>query len=287
MTSKSVHLEAQLNAVRAALGRGDAIPYLGAGMLDLVPGGSPVPAAPEALVAQLTKKAAVPHKIRNRLSAAAQYIENFKHRKTVVSLMNQAYAASVAPSPLHLYLAGMAKLPMIVDVWYDDAMQGALAGRSDWGQVQGLSQSEHFGTWFGCYDPAGQSTGHDAMEAWSTLLYKPLGGRAPAANYLVSDSDYVEVLTEIDIQTPIPLRVQALRRDRSFLFLGCRFNDQLQRTFARQIMKRSSAKHWAVLPGEPTRNEERFLTEQNIELIDVGLPAFEAAMCECDLRAAA
>jgi hypothetical protein len=26
----------------------------------------------------------------------------------------------------------------------------------------------------------------------------------PAANFLVSDSDYVEVLTEIDIQTPIP-----------------------------------------------------------------------------------
>ncbi|MCP2848964.1 SIR2 family protein, partial [Salmonella enterica subsp. enterica serovar Typhimurium] len=76
------------------------------------------------------------------------------------------------------------------------------------------------------------------------------------------DSDYVEVLTEIDIQTPIPQEVQALRSGRSFLFLGCRFNDQLTRSFARQIMKRSSDRHWALLPDEPTRMEAKFLAEQ-------------------------
>ena len=70
-----------------------------------------------------------------------------------------------------------------------------------------------------------------------TLVYKPIGGHQPAGNYLVSDSDYVEVLTEIDIQTPIPPEVQALRSGRNFLFLGCRFDDQLTRSFARQIMK--------------------------------------------------
>ena len=93
-------------------------------------------------------------------------------------------------------------------------------------------------------------------------------------NFLVSDTDFVEVLTEIDIQTPIPAIVQQLRTDRHFLFLGCRFSTQLERTFARQIMKRSSDLHWAVLPGELTRNEARFLAEQNIKRIDMPLDAF-------------
>jgi hypothetical protein len=94
----------------------------------------------------------------------------------------------------------------------------------------------------------------------------------------VSDSDYVEVLTEIDIQTPIPGAVQRLRTGRNFLFLGCRFAMRLDRLFARQIMKRSSAKHWAVLPDEPTRNEARFLAEQNIERIDMPLSQFVDAL---------
>jgi hypothetical protein len=257
---------------------GHVIPYFGPGVLDLIPGGSPVPAAPEALAAILTAKVSVPHKIRNRLTAAAQFIENFKHRKTLVGLMNDAFAPKVTPSSLHAFIASISALPLWVDAWYDDAAKNALSGRTDWGQVQGLSQSEHFGTWTGYYDDTGTPVTETEAAGWNTLLYKPIGGVRPASNYLVSDTDYVEVLTEIDIQTPIPAKVQALRTGRHFLFLGCRFNDQLQRTFARQIMKRSSDHHWAVLPGELTRNELRFLEEQNIQHIDMPLQEFVALL---------
>jgi hypothetical protein len=254
-----------------ALSDGALVPYLGPRMLELAPD-YPVPGTPEALAARLTAKASVPHKIRNRLTQSAQFIENFKHRKTLVNLMNEAFSADPVPSALHRALARLAPR-LIVDAWYDNAMVAALAERTDWGQVQGLSQSEHFGTWTAWYDAAGALV-PDPHSWWKTVLYKPLGGQAPAGNYLVSDSDYVEVLTEIDIQTPIPTEVQALRAGRHFLFLGCRFNDQLPRSFARQIMKRSSGLHWAVLPDEPTRMEERFLAEQGIERIALSLDAF-------------
>lgn len=262
------------------LAAGRIIPYLGPGMLELIPGGSPVPSSPEGLVAMLTAKVSVPHKIRNRLTAAAQFIENFKHRKTLSGFVTYAFTPKVTPSSLHAHLAALPNLPLLVDAWYDDASQNALASRPDWGQVQGLSQAEHFGTWVGYYDAAGAPAAETDAEGWKTLLYKPIGGVKPANNFLVSDSDYVEVLTEIDIQTPIPPRVQALRTNRHFLFLGCRFNDQLQRTFARQIMKRSSDHHWAVLPGELTRNELRFLEEQNIQRIDMSLEQFAAMLTE-------
>ncbi len=98
-----------------------------------------------------------------------------------------------------------------------------------------------------------------------------MGAVTPAGNYLVSDSDYVEVLTEIDIQSPIPAVVQNLRAGRNFLFLGCRFDGEIGRTFARQIIKRSSDQHWAVLPGELTKNEQKFLDTYNITPIDITL----------------
>jgi hypothetical protein len=264
------------DAVIDGLRAGTLAPYLGPLVLGLCPvmrGGCPVmpvPATPLALATFLNAKTSVPGKIRNRLTAVAQFIENFKHRKTLVTAMDEAFATAPVPSELHRWIAAL-PAPMIVDTWYDDAMRVALAGRSDWAEVQGLSQSEHFGSWVGWYTAAGAPSA-DPIDA-TTLLYKPWGAHAPASNYLVSDTDYVEVLTEIDIQTPIPALVQQRRANLGFVFLGCRFDDQLPRAFARQIMKRSKGPHFAVLPDEPTRMEARFLAEQGIARIAMPLAA--------------
>jgi hypothetical protein len=259
-------------AVIEGLSIGTLAPYLGPDLLSLCEGVTP-PANPLALAAVLTAKVSVPGKIKNRLTAAAQFIENFKHRKTLVKGMVEAYEVQARPSALHRWLAAL-PAPLIVDCWYDDTLRNALTLRSDWAEVQGLSQSEHFGTWVGWYDATG-AMAPDPIAA-ATVLYKPWGGHEPAANFLVSDTDYVEVLTEIDIQTPIPELVQQRRAELGFVFLGCRFNDQLPRAFARQIMKRSKGPHFAVMPDEPTRMEARFLDEQGITRI--AMPLAEVAL---------
>ncbi len=262
-----------IEEIVARLESGGVVPYLGPGVLALAGQNCPLPASPEELVGRLTAKASVPHKIRKNLTAAAQFLENFKHRRTVKTAMTEAFRSSVAPTALHRLLADVPELPLVVHAWYDDLPQKALSSRNSWGVVQGVSQAEHFGEWVHYFSAGGAQVPAEYAD-WDTLLYQPLGSVSPAENFLVSDSDYVEVLTEIDIQTPIPVAVQRLRAGRNFLFLGCRFAMQLDRLFARQIMKRSSAKHWAVLPEQPTKNEARFLAEQNIERIDLPLSAF-------------
>ncbi|MDE2090254.1 MAG: SIR2 family protein, partial [Gammaproteobacteria bacterium] len=154
-------------------------------------------------------------------------------------------------------------------------------GRSDWGLVQGVTQAEQVdGAWVRYFHAEGSPAEASEAQGWTTVLYHPLGCVVPAKNFLMSDSDLVEVLTEIDIQTPIPPVVQSLRTGRHFLFLGCRFNTQLDRIFARQIIKRSSDRHWAVLPDEPTRNEARFLKECNIQRLDVPAAEFAALLIQ-------
>ena len=269
-----------IQTIAQSLATGVVIPYLGPDMLSLCRD-TKVPGTPLALAENMTAKVSVPHKIRKRLTQAAQFIENFKHRKSVVHLMNEAFAETPEPSDLHLALAGSGA-GLLVDTWYDDTLARALTQTSmsaSWAQVQGLSQSEHFGNWTGVYAADGALL-PEVPKDLDRLLYKPMGSHGPAGNYLVSDSDYVEVLTEIDIQTPIPAAVQAWRTGRNFLFLGCRFDDQLTRCFARQIMKRSSDRHWAVLPNEPTRMEARFLQEQNITRIDLPLAQFATALMD-------
>ena len=250
---------------------GSVIPYIGAGIWATADTPPAHPADPLALVAKLTEKTSVPHKIRKNLTAAAQYVENFKHRKTLTSLMKAAFQTQATPTELHMFIASLHKLPLVVYTWYDDAMQQAMGKNPSWGQVQGVSQAEHYGEWVRYYTAQNEQSDAGAAEKWQTLLYRPLGSASPAQNYIVSDSDYVEILTEIDIQTPIPPIVQKIRSGRNFLFIGCRFNNQLDRIFARQIIKRSSDKHWAIIQGELSKNEVKFMKELNITRLDMPL----------------
>ncbi len=270
-----------LDSIAEAFDGGNAIPFLGPGVLSFDNQAGQLPDSHKALVGHLTSKSSVPHKVRNNLGAAAQFIENFKHRSTVTNAMTEAFSPDAQPTSLHTVLMSLPALPLVVHAWYDNLPQKAMRSRPGWGMAQGVSQSEHFGDWIYFYNSDGTYAGVEADRGyvdWKTLLYQPFGSVWPAHNYLVSDSDFVEVLTEIDIQTPIPACVQEKRKGRSFLFLGCRFSTQLERLFAHQIIKRSSEKHWAILREEPTRNEAHFLEEHNIERISMTLDEFVTEM---------
>ena len=263
--------EAILVDVTARLREGHIVPYLGPGVAEMSK--PEVPMTPEALAAFFGTKVALPRRARGNAWASAQHIESNKHRSTVTALMAQAFGPGVAPTALHRHLASLS-LPMIVDTWYDGAMRAALESRPDWGEVQGITRAGiGEDRWYRFYDGQGKEIDRTAATDWTTVLYKPHGSIVPAKNFLISDADYVEVLTEIDIQTPIPDVVKERRTGRSFLFIGCRFNDQLLRTYARQITKRSADAHYALVEPETlSRNELRFLVEQGLTPLAIALP---------------
>lgn len=266
-----------LDEVAAGLKAGTMVPYIGPGVSALQE--QAVPMGPEALADFFATKTTLPKRAQGNPWAAAQYIESYRFRDTVTLWMQEAFAAAVPPSPFHAWIAGL-PLPLIIDTWYAGEMRVALAGRpeaaGDWAEVQGITRAGiGEDRWFRFYDAAGNAIDAETAAKAKTLLYTPHGGVAPDANFLISDADYVEVLTEIDIQTPIPEEVRHRRTGMGFVFLGCRFHDQLLRTYARQVMKRSSDRHYAVVELDAlTRNERRFLEEQGIQAID--LPLAEA-----------
>ncbi|HZM07879.1 MAG TPA: SIR2 family protein [Methylocella sp.] len=278
-TMKLADAEAVLASLAAPLRAGKIVPYLGPGLAALDK--PSVPMTPEALADFFASKVALPRRARGNAWASAQHIESMKHRSTLSALMGEAFGAPVAPTALHHCLAALHP-PMIVDTWYDGAMRAALGEHKEWGEIQGITRAGiGEDRWYRFYDSAGKETDRAAAETWTTLLYKPHGSVVPAKNFLISDADYVEVLTEIDIQTPIPDAVKHRRTERSFLFIGCRFHDQLLRTYARQIMKRSAATHYVLVePDTLTKNEVRFIATQGMTPIALPLARAVAILLE-------
>ncbi len=261
--------EAKLAEVRAALLADRLVPVLGP---DVTGAAGAVPVTPEAVAAALHARAPAPSRIRTSMWSVAQFIEQRRHRKTLVAWMAEIFGQPVTPSPLAAFLATL-PLSLVVDTWYDGAVRAAFtaAGRDDFVEIQGVTRSgESRDIWTKAYDPAGREVLPEAAETAKTVLYKPHGGITPAKNFLVADSDYVEVLTEIDIQSPIPAVVKALRTPRGFLYLGCRFHDQMLRIYAKQIAKRSAGPHFAVAePAKLTKNERRFFADNGITVLDL------------------
>lgn len=270
--ASAADVKPRLSDIAAQIKAGDVIPYLGPGVLAGV--ATDVPTTTEALAMALHARAPVGSQLRGNMWGTAQFIEQRRHRKTLVAFMADIFKTPVDPQPLHTWLAGL-KAPLIVDTWYDAALARgfAAAGRQDVVEVQGVTRAlENRDVWTKYYAADGQETTAAAVDGVTTLIYKPHGSVAPAQNYLVADSDYVEVLTEIDIQTPIPDIVKARRTGKGFFFIGCRFDDQMLRTYARQIMKRSGGRNYAIVDFTPTRMEEKFFAEQGIEALycDIG-----------------
>ncbi|MDX8355467.1 SIR2 family protein [Cognatiyoonia sp. IB215182] len=264
-------LEQALDEVAA----GKRIAYLGPEVSAL--SGGDWPATPERLCALIEAQVRAPRRATGNLWSVAQFVESRKFRATLNAIVNAAFdAASGNANPIHDWLAHI-RPPMVVDTWYDDGLLQAFGG-GNWGLVQGVSRN---GEWIDLftrsYDAAGTEV--EAPDpAWETLIYKPHGLGKTGSSFLMSDSDYVEVLTEIDIQRPIPEEVQKRRTGLPFLFLGCRFDDQMLRTFARQIAKRSGTGHIAVMPGSLTRMEGRFLNEMNMKRLDMPLKTVKDAL---------
>ncbi len=266
-------LEQAMNEVAA----GTRIAYLGPEVSALSGGGAPT--TPKALCDLIEAQVRPPRRAKGNLWAVAQYVESRKFRATLDKIVQQAFAAPPAASnPVHDWLARM-RPPLVVDSWYDDGLVRAFqAGSDDWGLVQGVSRN---GEWIDIFTRAYDAAGEEVEQpdpAWQTLVYKPHGVARPGGSYLISDSDYVEVLTEIDIQRPIPDEVQRRRTGRPFLFVGCRFDDQMLRIFARQIAKRSGEGHIAVMTGPLTRMEQKFMDQMGIRRLDLPAAALAEAL---------
>ncbi|RBO53092.1 SIR2 family protein [Rhodovulum sp. BSW8] len=266
----------RLSALLDEVAAGRRVPYLGAGVAATAAGGQP--ASPGALCAAIEARVRAPKRASGNLWSVAQYVEGRRFRRTLDAIVQEAFAGRPDPGPVHRWIAQV-RPPLVVDAWYDGALIAAAEGTGGWGFVQGVSRhGEWSEIWTRAYDAAGSLVGEEPDPAWDMLIYKPHGLIREGHAFLMSDNDYVEVLTEIDIQSPIPEEVQNRRTGRPFLFLGCRFDDQMLRTFARQIAKRSAKGHAAVIEGDLTRMEARFLEELGIERLDLPLDAVTEAL---------
>ena len=99
------------------------------------------------------------------------------------------------------------------------------------------------------------------------ILFKPMGTPSPEPNYIASDADYVDYITELMGGFAIPSFLKEYRNEKQYVFLGMQMRRDTERMVLSDItFNASTPRGWALIP-EPTSKEQRFCERQNIVVV--------------------
>jgi hypothetical protein len=275
-------VSSQLEAILSTLDEGNLVPYLGAGALAGVINpatGQAIPADSDSLILAMNNGQPMAPKLMYEFPRAAMNVELKKGRSTLTKFLDRTYRDTAwSASALHTWL-GERNLPYLVDTNRDTLLQQAYGGRPHTlivGVARIAGTAYRFKLFH--YDGAAyREVDQEAVDASLPVLFKPLGTPLPESNYIASDADFVDYITELMGGFAIPGFLKRMRQGRRYLLLGLRLTRDTQRMVLSDIMFGASRPAgWALIPNANDK-EKRFLDKLGLEWVDADVPDFLSA----------
>lgn len=262
---------------------GDVVPYLGAGVLTgsfNTETNEPIPADSDSLIYAINNGQAMAPRLMYEFARAAMHVELKKGRNAVNKFLNTIYLENKwTRAPFHEWLAEI-KPAYVIDINRDTQLQDTYSGTPH-NLIKGVARIAGTHYRFKIYHYDGSKYTEIAQEDADPtlpLLFKPMGSPIPAADYIASDADYVDYITELMGGFAIPSFLKDYRKDRQYLFLGMRFTRDTERMVMSDITYAAGEpKGWAFIK-EPTKKEIRYCARQNIEIIEEDFTALTGDM---------
>ena len=255
----------------AGLKDGSIVPYLGAGVLADVTNvatGEPIPADSDSLIIAMNGGKPMAPKLMYEFARAAMNIELKRGRTTVTKFLTRTYGETAwTRGAVHDWLKAISP-HYVIDVNRDTQLQDSYADIPHnlivgIARIGGTDFRYKLYLWDGI---AYQKSG--VINPALPILFKPMGTPKPEANYIASDADYVDFITELMGGFSIPPEVKELRKGKQYLFMGLRLNRDTERmVMSDMIYSAAEPAGWALI-NNPTDKERRFCKKQKLELIE-------------------
>lgn len=277
-------MEQQLiETIKKGLSDGSIIPYLGAQALTgsvNTQSGEPIPADSDSLILAMNNGKPMAPKLMYEFPRAAMNQELKRGRTFVTRFLNKLYGETQwTRAPLHDWIKQV-KPACVIDINRDLQLQ---ASYSDTPHNLMIGIARIGGTDFRYklyyYDGSKyEEITNEQADPSLPLLLKPMGSPQPEANYIASDADYVDYITELMGGFGVPKFFKEYRQEKRYLLLGLSLNRDTERmVLADLIYGHAKEAGWAIIPGA-TDKEKRFCKNKlGIEVIDMPLAEFMSA----------
>ncbi len=269
-------------SILAGLSEGTVVPYLGPGALNGVidpNSGRAIPADSDSLILAMNDGKPMAPKLMFEFPRAAMHVELKRGRSTLTRFLDRTYRdTDWSASALHTWLAAR-QLPYVVDINRDALLQKEYAGTPHT-LIVGLARIAGTDYRFKIFHHDGSAyhvVDQEDVDVTLPVLFKPLGTPLPESNYIASDADFVDYITELMGGFAIPGFVKRMRQGRRYLLLGMRLNRDTERMVLSDIVFGAGRPSgWALIP-DATDKERRFLDKLGFELVAADVADFLAA----------
>ncbi len=284
-------MNSALENIFSGLADGSVVPYLGPGALNGVINpatGKAIPADSDSLILAMNDGKPMAPKLMYEFPRAAMNVELKRGRSAVNRFLDTTYRDTKwSDSALHSWLASQ-KLPYIIDANRDIQLQTQYS-TTPHTLIVGLARisGKDFRFRIYHYDGTGYAAiEQEAVDSSLPILFKPLGTPMPESNYIASDADFVDYITELMGGFAIPSFVKRSRQNKRYVLLGLRLNRDTDRmVFSDIIFGADKPAGWALIP-HPTDKEKRYLDRLNIEIVKADVADFLSAAKQISLETA-
>ncbi len=251
------------------------VPYLGPGVLfdstNKVTG-TPIPADSESLILAMNNGKPMAPKLMYEFPRAAMNQELKKGRNFLGQFLTKLYGETeYTRAAVHNWIAEW-KPAYVIDINRDTQLQDSYADEEHT-LIVGVARITASQFRFRIYQYDGKEYSEIAQEQVDQrlpILFKPMGSPKPEANYIASDADYVDYITELMGGFAIPDFLKEYRKGKQYLLVGVPLNRDSERMVMSDIIYGANPEHkgW-VLNKTPTNKEIRYCKKVGLEILDL------------------
>ncbi len=265
-----------LQEITDAIRDGRAVPYLGPGALSEVrhtETGAPLPATSDELILALNNGRPMAPKLMYEFARAAMHVELKRGRAQVTKFLTATYGADHwTRSPFHAWLRKL-NPGYVIDINRDTQLQRLYAATPHT-LVVGVARlgGSQFRYKLWRHDGEGYAAAtEEQIDPAAPVLFKPHGTPLPQPNYIASDADYVDYITELMGGFAIPGFLKQRRRGMNYVLLGMRLNRDTERmVLSDMTYGRGQPAGWAVI-RQPSDKERRFCERLGLAVVEASL----------------
>ncbi len=260
----------------------ETILFLGQGVFKGVvnSNGHNIPYDNESMILGINNGRAMAPKYMDDYSKAAMNIEQRRGRAILEEIMHALFSSDF---PMPEIYKGVEKIQpsYIIDLNYDDSLQ-KLYSKEHYlitGVARILADLDRYASYIGkegSYTPIKNKE----LAKGKTIVYKPLGSTVPDKNFIVSDADFVDWITEAMGGFSFPKLIKELRVGKKYLFLGVDFGIDTSRMVANEITQNLAGGYYVSDKKKFTKREEKFITNHSLEVIPEETTAFVQKLVE-------